>query len=226
MVTRAGGWLLLICCAVLLMTAVAVGERPTSYAQLRAAVQDGDVDEVTVAGGSTPPGRGRYEVEVHWNAGLVRRVSTVVEARSSGPFGRVTGDSRTVVPSVEEDLGSFREGIAVERGTEYTGYSETFGWRLPQWAGPLGLVVWLGTFVALVIGPPPWRANRWAWFWMLVFASPVGLVAFLVLGGPTGLLPADPSRPRLRGGWGLVLALGLGMALSALLAASTATVGA
>lgn len=96
------------------------------------------------------------------------------------------------MPSVEEDLDSYREGIAVERGAEHTGYSEAFGWRLPHWAGLVALLVWLGTFIALVIGPPPWRANRWAWFWLLLLVSPVGLVAFLVLGGPTGLLPPTP----------------------------------
>ena len=72
-----------------------------------------------------------------------------------------------------------------------------------------GWVVWslyavfLSTLGLLVVGPEPWRATRWAWFWLLTSAAfPLTALAFLVLGGPTPLVPAPRERSRrLTGGW-------------------------
>jgi hypothetical protein len=73
----------------------------------------------------------------------------------------------------------------------------------------------LSAFVLLVVGPQPWRATRWAWFWLLWTAPPLGILAFLLLGGSTRLWPPARAEARLTGGWAFLLTILLGMALSA-----------
>jgi hypothetical protein len=61
----------------------------------------------------------------------------------------------------------------------------------------------------LVAGPEPWRATRWAWFW-LVLTSPFVSVLFLLLSGPTVAVPGPRNpRRRLTGGWAFLLSLPL-----------------
>ena len=90
------------------------------------------------------------------------------------------------------------------------------GWRVPD---PIGIVAFVLHFAGLgllVTGPQPWRATRWAWFWLLL--PPVGSIAFLLLSGPTPGLPAPKNpRRRLSGGWALLLSLPLSGAVGALL---------
>ena len=97
---------------------------------------------------------------------------------------------------------------------------------MPSWAGVLGLAVWILTLLLLVGGPAPWRANRWAWFWFFWFAPPFGQLAYLLVGGPTGLLPPRADAPRLRGGWGFILALVTGTVLGGTLAGTALVLGA
>ncbi|RHW25914.1 hypothetical protein D0Z08_16365 [Nocardioides immobilis] len=56
----------------------------------------------------------------------------------------------------------------------------------------------------------PWRATRWAWFWLILMLPPFACPAYLLFGGPAGL--ARPKRPeaRLTGGWAFLLAILLG----------------
>jgi hypothetical protein len=65
---------------------------------------------------------------------------------------------------------------------------------------PLGLW-WL---ILLTAGPQPWRATRWAWFWLS--GSVVGAIAFVLLSGPLPRVrgPRRPER-RLTGGWALLI---------------------
>ncbi|MFC6287142.1 hypothetical protein ACFP3Q_16865 [Nocardioides sp. GCM10027113] len=80
--------------------------------------------------------------------------------------------------------------------------------------GGLALTVgalWLASVGLLVLGPRPRRATRWSWFWLLCMVPPVGVLAFLALGGPTSLVrpSADPDD-RLSGfmGFGLLVIVG------------------
>ena len=74
-------------------------------------------------------------------------------------------------------------------------------------------LAWLATFGLIVGGPEPYRATRWAWFWLS--APPLGLLAFVVLSGPTpGLGIRRPAGGRLGGGWAFVI----GLVLSAVVA--------
>jgi uncharacterized membrane protein HdeD (DUF308 family) len=71
---------------------------------------------------------------------------------------------------------------------------------LAMLAIPLGLW-WL---ILLTAGPQPWRATRWAWFWLS--GSVVGAIAFVLLSGPLPRVrgPRRPER-RLTGGWALLI---------------------
>jgi len=74
-------------------------------------------------------------------------------------------------------------------------------------------LAWLATMCLMISGPEPYRASRWAWFWLS--APPLGLLVFLVLSGPTpGLGIRRPAGGRLGGGWAFVL----GLVLSAVVA--------
>ncbi len=198
------GWFLLACCALLAVTALVAGERTASYGDLRLAIAQGDVDEVTISGGLVDGSRGAATVEVHWRSGPIARVAEVIEARppSAGP-----GNDLPVVSNVEDDLLSSDPDLVVHHADGLVGHTEMLGWRLPSWTGFFGLAVWLSTLMLIVGGPRPWRANRWAWFWFFVFAAPLGTIGYLLFGGPSGLAPPRVGAPRMRGGWAFVLAL-------------------
>jgi hypothetical protein len=88
-----------------------------------------------------------------------------------------------------------------------------FGWQVHNAVGMSSLLLFLVGFALLVAGPQPWRATRWAWFWLLF--PPVGSVVFVLLSGPTPGIPGprDPHR-RLTGGWAFLLSLPLAAALA------------
>ncbi|GAB3261329.1 hypothetical protein GCM10027425_24690 [Alteromonas gracilis] len=96
-----------------------------------------------------------------------------------------------VAPSRDQSIGAWRGGPPVHQ------------------SGALQLahvVAAMAILAYLVVGPTPWRADRWAWFWM-TSVSPLASVAFLLLSGPTPGIrpPADPSR-RMNGWWGFLIA--------------------
>lgn len=99
-------------------------------------------------------------------------------------------------------------GLRVLHDNAADSVSPLLGWRGPNWLGAAAAILFLISFMLLVSGPQPWRATRWAWFWLLL--PPIGSIAFLLLSGPTPLLPRpkDPAR-RLTGGWAFLLAIPL-----------------
>ncbi|GAB2578846.1 hypothetical protein [Microlunatus antarcticus] len=79
-----------------------------------------------------------------------------------------------------------------------------WGMEVPPWLLVVALVYVFLSFVCLVCGPEPWRATRWAWFWL--GNNPIGALAFLLLSGPMpGVGRPSPYRPRLRGGWAFII---------------------
>lgn len=80
---------------------------------------------------------------------------------------------------------------------------------VPAWLGATVLAVVLAVLLTVGHGPQPWRATRWAWFWLAF--SPLGQLGFLLLSGPTPGVSA-PRRPQrgLTGGKGFLLSLLLG----------------
>ncbi|WKN50721.1 hypothetical protein [Nocardioides sp. Arc9.136] len=205
-----------------LAAAFVVGERQSTLGELREAVATGDVHEVAMTEGIGPEGRGFAVVTVHWREGLANRTTDVVEARprrkapqqrGEHVTGVVTGELATRLRAIDPDLEVHR---ADRPSTEAT----VLGYRLPGWAALLPLVAGLGTLLLLIGSPEPWRATRWAWFWLMFLATPVGVTAYLLLAGPTPGVPEPrPGARRLHGGravaWGLVALVGTSVLASA-----------
>jgi hypothetical protein len=210
-------WALLICCFALLVIGLVVGERTSSYDELRQAVASGDVDSVVVTGGTTAPFLGRASATVHWRDGLFRYHAPVVEQHPQRRTATRTGVP--VVYSVEDDLES-DGGFSIERRPhDYPGYNEIYGWRLPHWTSVATAVVGIAGLVLLIAGSQPRRATRWAWFWLMSAAPPVGFLAFLLLGGLLSPRPPADLGRRLTGGWAFLLSILISAALSAVAAA-------
>ncbi|RJK95338.1 hypothetical protein [Vallicoccus soli] len=195
--------------AVLAMLAVAVltGDRRGSYADLHDALRAGEVDRVVVTDGLAPGGQGYALQEVLWRDGLVQRRAEVWQ---------VQGDERPEadgLPVAEREAGldllAAYPGLVVDRApASVASTTEILGWRQTGCAAGSGLALVLAAFMVLLLGPTPWRATRWGWFWL--FWTPPGLLAFLLLGGP-GALPAPrPGAWRMHGGWAFLLALVVG----------------
>jgi hypothetical protein len=88
-----------------------------------------------------------------------------------------------------------------------TDHGFTFmGWGVPWHVVLLGTASWLAVLLLIVGGPEPWRATRWAWGWAWLLTGPLGSVAYLLLGGPTGFLRPHHGHRRLTGGWAFLLA--------------------
>ena len=162
-----------------------------------------------VVDGPTSAYRGQVTVQVHWRSGsfgAFRHVSTVTEQH---PWRDRPWRHRIVVEDVGEDLAALDPDLVVSREQDLRGDSGfgAFGRPVSAWWAAVAAAVGLWTFLLLITGDPPWRATRWAWFWLLGLVPPVGIVAFLLLGGRTGRWP--PGRPdeRLTGGWAFLLAL-------------------
>ncbi len=194
-------WLLLA--AAVLLT----GERSTTLDSLLAA---GDVGEVRVSGPGLPPGARGYAVEqVRWREGAVRYVAEIVEAnpRRAGLRARTEADQRPVVTTdAVAYLDERTEGVRVVRDGSRTFSGELGPWLVPDWVRGSALLLLAATGLLLLGGPRPWRATRWAWFWLMLGAAPIGVPAFLVLSGPVpGLRRPRPGAVLLTGGWAFLL---------------------
>lgn len=214
-------WVLIVGWVALALVAVLAGERDASLAQLEDAVAAGEVREVEVAGGLDEGDRGAASVQVRWDRGLLTRTTALVEQRPL-PASRSEmpqGHGQPVVADVEARLRELQPDLQVARSSWSGPGASVLGWGLPAWAGLLHLGVLLGTLFMLVGSPPPWRATRWAWLWVLVLVPPLGIPAYLLLAGPTAPVPSpSPSRPRTTGGRGFLLGIAGGIALSILTA--------
>lgn len=215
--TRVVAWVLLAATVVLTGAWVVLGQQESSYRDLRAAVADGDVNEVTVYG-VTAPYRGRVDVEVQWRTGPFGIFRHLAEVTEQHPQRTTVRHGRVVVEDVGEDLLARDPDLAVERRNETAPWLNTsaYGRPVPAWVAIGGLVVGFAVLLLLVGGPQPFRATRWAWFWLIGAVPPLGIMAFLLVGGATRVLP--PRRPddRLTGGWAFLLALVLNSAAQTL----------
>ena len=199
-------WSLLGVWAVLLVVSVVVGERASSSGDLQRAVDAGRVGSVTVAGGLQPGAEGAATQRVSWREGLLRRTAVVLQV-SPGLSDDVTpGGDVSAVLAVDAggQLAQDHPGLQVERAAEPLSWTEVFGWRTPGWVGLVAIAAAAAGLGLIIRNPHPWRATRWAWFWLCW--TPVGGLAFLLLSGPTPLLPRPRGTGRrLTGGWAFLL---------------------
>jgi hypothetical protein len=201
-------YLLLACWALVVLAVPTLGAQPTSLGRLESAVAAGQVRAVRLEGGLPPHATGFATVQVYWRSGLLRHQTEVVEARPRRQAAADAEPGRVVLTRpVAAHLRDLQPGLRTTRGPDRpSSYATLWGWYMPSWLGLVTIGLALASLYLLVNGPEPWRATRWAWFWLL--ASPVGIVAFLTLSGPTPLLPTPrPERRRLTGGWALLLSI-------------------
>ncbi|WP_028636184.1 hypothetical protein [Nocardioides sp. URHA0032] len=210
-------WALIAGWVAVLAVAVGTGEREGSWSDLRHAVSSGDVHEVSTTPGLPPHARGSGPVEVSWRDGIIRYRTTVRESR---PVRRWTHPR--AVPDVDAALTQLQPGLTIDHHEWGHATSTVLGWRVSGWLMAVSVALGVATLLLLITQPEPWRATRWAWFWLLGAATPLGLAAYLLLSGPTGLLPPprDPRR-RLTGGWAFLLAFALSSLSNALVLALT-----
>ena len=210
---RIVGWTLMLLLAGLAAGMLAQGTRTSSLADLESHVASGEVRQVEVIGEHLPPGSDGYTmVEVVWRTGVVRQSATVFEAgteRAARRARRSDADRRVVLGTVEDHLHAQEPDLALTQGSRPSSAITIGPLTGPGWVG----IGWLALVIGCLAmtGPRTWRASGWAWAWLILLVPPYGVLAFLVLGGPTGLFPPrNPRRPRLTGGWAFLLGLLLG----------------
>lgn len=193
--------------AVVAAATLTLGERESSLDDLTAALADGHVHQVTVAGGLRPGSTGFTTQQVRWRGGPVAYVAEVVQR---SPHDAARGNVPSGLPVVRQDIGDRLEqrfpDIAVTRApVRYAG--STLGeWRVPDWVAVSGFALFVLTLVLLAGGPEPRWATRWGWFWTMALAPPFGIPAYLLLGRPRTRPPEGPDR-RVTGFPALMLAL-------------------
>ena len=218
---------LLLVTLVIAATLAVTGGKRTSYGELNQALYDGDINSVEVVN-DLPAGTSGYSTaEVRYRdsgwLGLfgVNKYAEVKVVSSPGEAGGTTssdtGDPRdelTVVQkSVSSDLRQRFPDLTITSAQPAMSFVKVKSWRGPAWLGVPILAVLLGTLALLVNGPQPHRATKWAWFWVIVGAGPLGVLAYLLIGVPWRNIPTPASR-WLTGGWAfaLFIVLGLGQA--------------
>ncbi|HSE08573.1 MAG TPA: hypothetical protein VLB29_07895 [Nocardioidaceae bacterium] len=207
---------LLLCWLLVVVAIPLTGERVASWSDVRDLVAAGKVQSVSLSGELQAGERGFVTVQVRWQRGPLQYTAEVVQV--GGP-GRAEGirAAATDVPALRQPpssrLRALQPGLEVTHGERLHRSWQLFGWQVPSSLGVAAFALFLVGLGLLVAGPHPWRATRWAWFWLLV--TPVGILVFLVLSGPTPGVPGpkNPQR-RLTGGWAFLLSIPLASVLA------------
>lgn len=169
---------------------VTSGLRPATYGDLLADVASSKVDEVQKLGPELPEEGDTLELRWSVWGGVLDQYAVV----------QVGSDPRTTLRGIDPDL-------RITGGPRTTDHAVMFmGWGVPWQVALLGMASWLAVLLLIVGGPEPWRATRWAWGWAWLLTGPLGSVAYLLLGGPTGFLRPQHGHRRLTGGWAFLLA--------------------
>ena len=209
------GWTLALGWLCLSVALVAYGARQGSLHELETGLRAGEISEVELTSGFLPAdARGHEVIHLRWRDGLVLRTATLTRAtdeRMARNARRDGAPQPIVVGAVRDHLTALDPDVRIV-ASDHPG--PPFGDEASNRIGLARLVLLVCT-LGLIAGPRPWRATRWAWAWLVLLAPLVGVPAYFLFGGPTGLFrPKDPRRVRLTGGWAFLLALLLGGASS------------
>jgi hypothetical protein len=224
---RATGWTLLLLWAIATVAAQFVGHTEGSAEDLRSGLRTGDVTRVVVDLERWPGEPelsyregARNHVTVQWRDGWRLHRTTLTEypteeraerararaerQRSANPHS--AGPDSIVGGPVVDWLESYDAEVVVSdlpRASYSTGQL-----MLPTGLFMTLLGIAVATFLLVAVNARPWRASSWGWAWMVLVAAPLGVPAYLLFGGPTGLFrPAEPHRPKVTGGWSFLLVL-------------------
>lgn len=184
------------------------GRGPGHLEDLTAALAAGRLNQVTVVGNGLPPGAtGCASQHVVWREHLLRRQAAI--ALQAGDESGCTAVSGTLVPGIRDAAAYVQQldpDVGVRRVPERTSSFFIGSWHVPGLVALLALLAALVQLALIISGPQPWRATRWAWFWLS--GSLVGALAFITLSGPFPRVAAPP-RPerRLTGGWAFLLSI-------------------
>lgn len=204
---RVVAWVLLAGLVVTYVSAVLLGERHVEVSDLRRVIASGEVTEVRLSG-DVITGIGYGPVSIRWEQHGITYVTDVTQASSDRQARKVDRPpDEVVVGDVARALRTNGHEVTATLTTEsHHGTSTTLlGFEVSGAFVVVNLVITCATLL-LVGAREPWRATRWAWAW-LILLTPVGVPAFLVLGGMTGILRPRVQHRRLTAGWAFLLAL-------------------
>ena len=204
-------WALLACWLIAAGATILTGERSSSWATVQKLVATGQVKTVRVVAELPARGTGYSLVEVHWRHGPMRYQAEVMQVRGRGrpgPEAARQGATPVLHEAPSRRLSRLQPGLQVKRDQGRSNSGQLLGWLVPSWLALFAAALFFTGLALLIAGPQPWRATRWAWFWLQV--PPVGGIVFLLASGPTPGVPDPRSRTRrLSGGWAFLLSLPL-----------------
>lgn len=202
-------WAMLALWIFVMAIAVTAGSRITPLRDLEFDLNAGDVTSVMITPGMPPGAEGVMTQSVFWRSGLLNHRADVLMTTPGDDSSTSTSDEDMAVRSghdIAEQIAAKHSAVLIERIPERSSSAEVFGFQVPFWLLGFALAGAAGTLFLLVSGPQPWRATRWAWFWILT--TGIGPPLFLILAGPTPPLRSPQERHRkLTGGWAFLLAL-------------------
>lgn len=201
-------WAMLALWIFVMAVAVTVGDRGSNFGELESALDTGDVNSVMVTPGLPSGAEGSLMQTVYWRSGLLNHYADVRMVTPDGDNSASSGDDAVVRSGydIAAQIADEHPAVLITRSAERYSYGQIYGFQVPTWLIWFALAGAVGTLMVLVSGPEPWRATRWAWFWLIT--TVIGPPLFLILAGPTPPLrsPRETHR-RLTGGWALLIAL-------------------
>ncbi len=181
-----------------------LGERRSTLNDLQAAIDRGDVSEVSERGAAMWGQRDTSRVHLAWTSDGLRRFADVVQLRGRSAEKRApVGADDVIVGDLAEQLSNGGGEVRVQPDLRTTaprlvGFAP-WGWHVYGWPVYATVFLLLITLRVLVVADRTRRASRWGWFWLLAAAPiPVSLV-YLCFGGPTGWKLPDGDSRRLGG---------------------------
>lgn len=204
-------WAMLALWIFVIAVAVTVGARGSNFGELESALNAGDVTSVMVTPGLPSGAEGSMTQTIYWRSGLLNHYAEVRMVSPDADSTASSGDDAAVRSGydIAAQIADEHPAVTITRIAERHSYGEVFGFQVPTWLIWFALAGAGGTLMVLVSGPEPWRATRWAWFWLIT--TGIGPPLFLILAGPTPPLrsPRETHR-RLTGGWAFLIVLFFG----------------